>query len=73
MRKVFQIKDELGNPRGGHVFEAPDQATLEDAISRSAMPEGWTREEVVDEAELVIPPAEEPPPIEEPAPAGPAE
>lgn len=52
MKKVVQIFDGLGNPAGGHVFEAPDEASL--AASMAGLPEGrW--HEVGSEEEIVTP------------------
>lgn len=56
MRKIIQITDAKGAPIAGHIFEAPDEASL--AASMATLPAGcW--HEVPSEADLVIPP---PPP-----------
>jgi len=52
MRKAIQITDEKGVPIAGHIFEAPDEASL--LASMVDLPEGcW--HEVKSEADLVIP------------------
>jgi len=60
MRRIIQITDPSGTPTGGHIFEAPDAASLE--ASMASLPEGcWF--EVATESDLVIP---VPPPVELP-------
>lgn len=60
MRKVVQLYDENGQPAGGHVFEAPDEASL--AASMADLPAGrWV--EVGSEEDLVVP---IPNPVDEP-------
>lgn len=53
MRKVIQITTPEGEPLAGHIFEAPDEASL--TASMVDLPEGcW--HEVESEAALIIPP-----------------
>ncbi|HLP30851.1 MAG TPA: hypothetical protein VK150_05780 [Geothrix sp.] len=62
-RLVFQVRDAEGAPQGGHVYEAPTGEALAASVASSPLPEGWTREEVADEAEIIAPP---PVPVEVP-------
>lgn len=53
MRKVIQITTPEGEPLAGHIFEAPDEASL--LASMVDLSEGcW--HEVASEADLIIPP-----------------
>lgn len=54
MKKIYQLSDKKGNPLGGRVFIAPDEASLEASV-RDATPEGVVFTEVGTEDEIVSP------------------
>lgn len=53
MKKVVQVFDEQGQPAGGHVFQAPDEATLQRDMEAVLPPGRW--QEVESEEAMVIP------------------
>ena len=57
MRRIFQLRDQDGQPQGGHVFEAPDTEALEGSMTAFPLPDGWTREEVEREEDIAFAPA----------------
>lgn len=57
MRIVFQLRDRNGTPQGGHVFEAPDDTTLQAMVDAMAMGDGWTAEKVAREEDIIAAPA----------------
>ncbi|WP_257306311.1 hypothetical protein [Geothrix campi] len=55
MRKIIQITDPQGKPVSGHIFEAPDAASLE--VSMAGLPEGcWYEVEAEDQLVISPPP-----------------
>ena len=52
----FQVYDEAGTPMGGHVFRAPDRASLEASVAAYHWPAGWTKTEVASLDDIVNPP-----------------
>lgn len=53
MRKVIQVTTPEGAPLRGHIFEAPDLASVETAMAAELPPGCWF--EVASDADLIIP------------------
>ena len=58
MRKIIQILDETGAPVAGHVFEAPDEGSLE--ASMVDLPAGRWHEVPSEEDLVILSPVDEP-------------